>query len=390
MNKSGMSMPRWGRMRALALLTGLALALAARAEPGVSATEIVIGQSISLNDGKNGYGVAAHEAMRMVLDKVNANGGVHGRRIVLRTLDDHDKGSEAEVNARQLTAAGIFALFGTIEGGPSTAVAQVATETGTPFIGPMAGSPVLWRPHSPMVFPVRAEHRAEFQALLSWAAQIGLKTVGLIHADTPVGQQHLSNVRAIAKALNLQVTHALPFKSGMSDADIDAAVRSIAQASPDVMLNHGGANVYARIIQRAKAAGLKTTFMGVNSGSSQIARQLGEDAKGLVFSQVVPSPWERKHLVSREYQDDMRAAHPGMEPRKDLSYGGLEGYLTAKVLVHALKAAGPMPTRASMVAALESRPQEVSGLTLRYLPGSHEGVGFVDLSMVARDGRFIH
>ena len=377
-------------MRALALVTGLALAPAARAEPGVSPSEIVIGQSISLNDGKNDYGVAAHEAMRMVLDKVNANGGVHGRRIVLRTLDDHDKSQDAEANARQLTEAGVFALFGSIEGGPSTAVAKVATEAGVPFIGPMAGSPVLWRPHSPMVFPVRAEHRTEFQALLTWAAQIGLKTVGLLHADTPVGQQHLANVRAIAKTLNLQVVHALPFKGSMSDAEVEAAVQSIAQAKPDLMLNHGAASLYARIIKRAKATGLKTTFMGVNSGSSQIAKLLGEDAKGLVFSQVVPSPWERKHQVSRDYQEDVRAAQPGMNPLKDLSYGGLEGYLTAKVLVHALRAAGPAPTRTSLLSALESRPAEVSGLTLRYQPGSHEGVGFVDLSMVARDGRFIH
>ena len=44
--------------------------------------------------------------------------------------------------------------------------------------------------------------------------------------------------------------------------------------------------------------------MGVNSGSSQmVPRTLGPLAQGMVFAQVVPSPWERKREIAREYQD---------------------------------------------------------------------------------------
>ena len=57
-------------------------------------------------------------------------------------------------------------------GGPSTAVAEVATELKVPFFGPMAGSPTLRRPHLAYVFPVRAEHREEFRALMAWGRRL--------------------------------------------------------------------------------------------------------------------------------------------------------------------------------------------------------------------------
>ena len=77
-------------------------------------------------------------------------------------MDDDGKNVTAAQNARQLIADGVFLLFGSIEGGLSTAVAEVATELKVPFFGPMAGFRTLRRPHLAYVFPVRAEHREEF------------------------------------------------------------------------------------------------------------------------------------------------------------------------------------------------------------------------------------
>jgi hypothetical protein len=68
----------------------------------------------------------------------------------------------------------------------------------------------------------------------------------------------------------------------------------------------------------------------------------------------------------------------------------MEGFMTAKALVLALRAAGRDLTRDNLVKALESSPFDLGGLSTRYRPGDHEGSTFVDLSMVARDGHFMH
>jgi branched-chain amino acid transport system substrate-binding protein len=356
------------------------------AEPGVSAGEIVIGQNITLQGGKNRYGVAALDGIKLHLDAVNAAGGVQGRKIVLRTADDDNKAPAAEANARKLLAEGAFILFASQEGGPSTAVAKVAEELRVPFFGPMAGSPNLRRPHSPMVFPVRAEHRDEFRALMAWGQRTGLKSVGFFHADSDVGRAHLDNVRIAAAELGMTVVLALPFKGDISDLMLDEMASQISTAQPDMMLNHGSAGVYGKLIARARKTRIKTTFMAVNSGSTQLAADLGPLAHGMVFAQVVPSPWERKHAIARDYQEAMNKSRPGVA----LSYGGLEGYLTAKALVMALQATGKDLTRTTFINALERSNFDLGGMTVRYSAKSHDGSRFVDLSMFSRDDRFIH
>ncbi len=373
---------------ALAAL-GLWVGTAAEAAPevGVTDTEIIIGQNITLQGGKNAYGVAAAQGMKLYFDAVNASGGINGRKIVQRILDDDNKAPTAEANARKLVQDGAFVLFGAIDGGPSTAVMKVATETKVPFFGPMAGPPSLRRPHQSMVFPVRAEHRDEFRALMQWGKATGLKTVGFLHADTDAGRQHLENVKIIANELGMQVLLPIPFKSDMSDAQVDEAAKKIVDEKPDMFINHGSASLYQKLVFKAKTGGSKATFMGVNSGSYQIAKGLGPLAQGMVFAQVVPSPWERKREIAREYQDVVRQS----KSEHEFSYGGLEGFMTAKALVHALRATGRDLTRANLVKTLENNAKvDLGGITMRYGPGDHEGSRFVDLSIVARDGRFLH
>jgi hypothetical protein len=97
--------------------------------------------------------------------------------------------------------------------------------------------------------------------------------------------------------------------------------------------------------------------MAVNSGSTQLAADLGPLAHGMVFAQVVPS---------------------------------LECLLTAKALVMALQASGKELTRANFVGAIERSNFDLGGLSARYTNQSHEGSRFVDLSMYSREDRFIH
>lgn len=371
-------------LTSLALLATTSLALA----QGVSTRQILIGQNITLQGGRNEYGTAVMDGIHAHLQDVNARGGVNGRQIVLKTLDDDNKSSQAEANARALIEQHkVFILFGSIEGGPSTAVMKASTELQVPFFGPMAGSPTLRRPHQPLVFPVRAEHRDEFRVLLEYIRNTGGKRVAFFRADSDVGLQHLENFRRLCQELGLELVLDLPFKSDISDAQLSAMAGRIASANLHGVINHGSAGLYEKLIRQTRALGNPTPFMGVNSGSTQLARHLGELAHGMLFAQVVPSPWERKTELTREYQEAFRRHKPGV----DFSYGSLEGYLTAKALVAALRLAGPSPTRESFVQGiLKVGALDVNGLRLLYQPGDHAGLKLVDLAIYSRDNRFRH
>jgi branched-chain amino acid transport system substrate-binding protein len=366
----------------------LALTLSwAMAADGVTKNQILIGQNITLQGGKNDYGVAVQEGIQTYLNAINGRGGVNGRQVVLKTLDDDNKSSQAEANARQLVEQDkVFILFGSIEGGPSTAVMKAAIDLKVPFFGPIAGSPTLRRPHQPLVFPVRAEHREEFRALLAYSKSIGATRVGFMRSDSETGQQHLANVKLLCQELGMELAADLPFKSDIADAQIDQMVGQLEKARVQVVFNHGSPGVYEKLIRKSRSQGLPTTFYAVNSGSAQMAKHLGPLAHGMVFTQVVPSPWERKTAITREYQEEFAKQKPGRE----FSYGSLEGYVTAKALVAALRLAGPEPTRESFLAGLANASLDLNGLRAVYSRDQHTGLSFVDLAIVTREGTFRH
>ncbi len=353
---------------------------------GISATQILLGQTISLENAKNDYAVAIRQGIEAAMQQINATGGVAGRRLQIKVMDDHAKPAEAAANARQLVADGVFALFGPIEGGPSTAVMAVANELGVPLFGPMAGSPGLRRPLQPLVFPVRAEHREEFRALLNHGASLGMRRVGFLQADSDTGRQHLDNVRRIAGPLGMEVRLPMPFKGDITDAGLQAFVQQLAEKQVELVFNHGSAGVYERLIRLSRQAGLNTSFWGINSGSAQLAKHLGPLANGMVFAQVMPSPWERKTALTRAYQDAFRALFRD----QDYSYGSLEGYVTTRALAEALRRCGRDLSRPRWLAAMKDAQLDIDGFKISWPAAEHAGATLVDTAIVTRDGRFRH
>lgn len=356
--------------------------------PGVTDSSVVLGQSIALKGGKNPFAVEAQAGIMACLEEANSRGGVNGRRVLLKTLDDEGDAGKAEAHARTLAADNVFAFFGSQEGGPSMAVLKVAVERSIPFIGPMAGSPGLRRPHQRLVFPVRAEHREEFRALLQQGLRIGLKRAALMHSDTDTGREHLVNFQKLCVEIGIDSGGGLPFRSDIDEGGLRQLVAKVAEGSVDLVINHGSSGVYEKLIRTARAVGSRTQYWGVNSGSTPLARSLGPLAEGMVFAQIVPNPLSGKSSLAREYQKRMGEASKVGTPHI-LGYGGLEGFMTAKALLLALRAAGPGLTRERFLSTSENLSADLGGVRLQWRTGDHAGCTFVDLALVGRDGRFL-
>ena len=183
----------------------------------------------------------------------------------------------------------------------------------------------------------------------------------------------------------MEVVLALPAKSDSTDAQIDDVAKQIVQKQPAMLISNGPAAVYPKLVTQSKADSVSTTFMGVNSGSSQIAKNLGPIARGMVFAQVMPNPMTRTHETTREYQDSALKA----DPKAEFSYGALEGYVTAKAIVTLFEETGKQLARSSLLKNLEDARYDMGGVKLLYGSGNHEGSRFVGLSIVAQDGKFI-
>ncbi|MDH5286088.1 MAG: ABC transporter substrate-binding protein [Betaproteobacteria bacterium] len=344
--------------------------------------EVLVGQSVSLTGPVAEHGQGVAQGAKLYIDAVNAAGGVGGRRIVLSVLDDAGDARRSGENAKQLIERdGVVALFAGVEGGPCVAQLKEAVAHSVPLVACVAGSPEMREPFTRMSFPVRSPHFGEFAKLLDIAKSYGMKRVAFFHADSDTGRRHLANVRKLAEARGLDV---VPLVAA-SGAKPDDLARALAEARVDTAFNHGSYAAYAALIKAARARGSTVQFMAVNSGAAQMARLLGADAKGLIFTQVVPFPWAVAVPVVKEYHQALARSAPGAQP----SFSGLEGYVSAKVLVAGLRAAGKDASRAGIAKGLESLGTlDVGGMTVAFAPNSRTGSTFVDTVIVAADGRF--
>ncbi|MBK6393870.1 MAG: ABC transporter substrate-binding protein [Betaproteobacteria bacterium] len=322
---------------------------------------IVIGQSIALSGGVGEHGQGAAAGAKLYLDGINAAGGVAGRRVAVLTRDDGGDAKRAAENTRELIERdNVVAMLGGVEGGPCVATLKEASDRGVPLVACMAGSPEMREPFNRWSFPVR---------------------VAFVHADSDTGRRHLANVRRLAGDRGIDVAP-IAMTAGLTPA---ALADAIARARVDAVFNHGSYSVYVGIIKSLRAKGLTPMFMAVNSGAAQMARELGPEGRGLVFTQVVPFPWGVAVPVVKEYQQALAKYAPGTPP----SFSGLEGYIGAKVLVAGLRAAGRDLTRVGIQRAMEGLGTvDVGGMLVRYRPGAHAGSTFVDTVIVASDGRF--
>ncbi|MDH4095742.1 MAG: ABC transporter substrate-binding protein [Betaproteobacteria bacterium] len=369
------------------LLSGLvaALALPAFAETGVSGDKVLLGQAAVFSGPAAQLGIQMRNGIRAYLDHVNAQGGVHGRRIELVTEDDRYEASVAPGATKKLIEEHkVFALIGYV-GTPTGVVhVPVLTQAKVPLVGMFTGAEALRVPFNRYVFHVRASYYDETEKIVEQIVSIGGRNVAVFYQDDAYGKAGLTGTEIAMKKRNLKISALGTVER--NTVKVEEAVKKIHAVKPDAVVMISAYTSIAEFVRQMKKAGSGATFYNVSFvGSKALADALGKDGVGVAISQVVPFPWGRAVPVVKEYQE--LSAKAGF---KDYNFSAMEGFLSAKVAVEGLRRAGRGLTREGYIAALE-RMQDVDlgGFFVSYSPTNHAGSKFVDLTIIGRGGRFL-
>ena len=348
------------------------------------ANEFIVGQSIDLSGRTAEHGKAVQSGIELF---ISSHKNAFGKnRVVLKTLDDGGDAKRAGANAQRLIEKDkANVLFGGIEGGPCVAQLKVATELKVPLIGCMGGAPELRAPFNRYSFPVRAGHFTEFEQLLTYAKSNGLDKVAFVHADNDNGRSHLANVGKLTKKLGIADVISVPATAGADGKpDLRVMADRIVKAQAKGVFNHGSYVLYAELIRILRGTGKPIQIMAVNSGAQQMIEALGNEGKGIIFTQVVPFPFSDSKPLVGEYRKALSVRNPKAQP----SFSELEGYMTAKALAEGLKRA-TRPTTESIISAFESLTNaDIGGVVIRYGATAHDGADFVETVIASSDGKF--
>lgn len=345
------------------------------------AADIVLAQSAALSGPAQALGREMQAGAMLYFDSVNAAGGVRGKRIVLKTLDDGYEPKRAEQNtAKFVEDSEVLALFGYVGTPTSAAALPLATKAKVPFFGAFTGAELLRSPPNRYVFNVRASYFDETEAIVRLVTQNGQSKIAVFYQNDSYGQAGLAGVeRALAKR-NLKV-HAKATVE-RNTVDVAAAVATMAATKPEVIVMISAYTSCAAFIKQAKANSIVASFVNVSFvGTQALAQALGADADGVMISQVMPPPTAKKYPLIGEYLTAIKAKN--LEP----SYTSLEGFVAAKLMTEALRRGGDA-SREALIRTLEGmRGVDLGGYIASFTPESHNASKFVELTVLGRDGK---
>jgi ABC-type branched-subunit amino acid transport system substrate-binding protein len=342
---------------------------------------IVLGQSAAFSGPAAELGLQMNQGARLVFDQVNASGGIGGRQIELRTLDDGYEPDRCKANTEKFINDGVFALFGYVGTPTCVAALPVINESRTPFLGPFTGAEVLREPFSRYVFHVRASYYDETALIVKNLTSLGLNRIAVFYQDDSYGMAGLTGVQRALAAISLK-----PVSLGTvqrNTVDVAGAVKSILPAQPQAIVQISAYKSCAAFIREARKAGFGGTFFNVSFvGTQALADELGKDGQGVMISQVVPYPYSTATPIAREYNEAIKQAGGKAQP----NYSSMEGYIAAKVMVEGLRRAARL-TQDGLISGLESINQPFGGFNVSFGARKHTASTFVDLSMLTGDGR---
>ena len=363
-----------------------ALALPARAQAQAQANRIVLGQSAAFSGPAAQLGIQMNAGARIFFNALNAQGGVHGHSVELRTLDDGYEPDRCKANTEQFIKDDVFGLFGYVGTPTCLAALPLVVDSYIPFFGPFTGAQALREPFYKSVFHVRASYFDETALIVRQLTSLGLKKIAVFYQNDAYGKAGLEGVTRALKAQDLA-----PIALGTVErntVDVAQAVKAITPTQPDAVVQISAYKSCAAFIRASRKGGYGGTFFNVSFvGTQALADELGREARGIMISQVMPFPFSTTTGIAREYLDAVRKAGVNAQP----NYSSMEGYLAAKVFAEGLRRAGRKLSRDGLISGLESiQNASFGGFSIDFGPRDHVASHFVDLSMLTEDGRVRH
>lgn len=350
------------------------------------AQDIVIGQSVPLSGSNADIGRDMRDGALAIFNKINASNQLGGRKIQLVTLDNANNRQRAAENSQQLISQGALALFGYNSATNSVDALPLVAQNSMLFLAPFSGSLSL-RSH-PNVYTIRASYKDETLEILESKRAVGSNKAVVVYYDDEVGRSNYEAVASTFAEQGLERPRGVAVKRG--GAAVNAAVvDAIAKDNPHYVLATTQFNVVGEFLKIANDKGVPIPVAALSFvNPDELVASVGNLARGTVVAQVMPSP-RSSNQISVPLMKECAEALSTLNGAK-LNYTSLESCIGAKVLVEAIKKAGPQVTRSSLLQAMGNLGRvDLKGFSLNFSNGQRHGSNWVELTILSRGNRFV-
>ncbi len=359
------------------------------AEEGITDTEIHIAQFGPLSGPAKLWANPLY-GTELVINMVNEEGGIHGRKIVYHPLDDSFNPAKTKSAVKKMQEKEhIFAWVGGIGTSTGRAVRKYLTKRNIPWIGPFSGSETWVTPPSRNIFALYPHYTLEANLLCRHAVnKMKKERVAIVYLNDDFGKSGLKGAIEGLAEYNQKLVKAIPIDRNTSD--MKSIALQLRQAKADTVLLWIIPFHSMRIIMVSKKMKFSPQWMAGSMLSDfdnmyMLSKGLLEDMITANYARLDNQPLIEKY----------KKAHARLG-KKDLKWGTFyhSGIFFGEVLVEGLRRCGPNLTRENLIKAIEGiRGFEGMGSKVNFKPfnpkdpSSRQGLNTVYLQQCMKGGK---
>ncbi|WP_170338655.1 ABC transporter substrate-binding protein [Ruegeria arenilitoris] len=371
-------------IRRLAAATALsALASVGWAETqGVTDDEIVIGSVNDLSGIFAAVGVPATKGANVVFDRVNANGGVHGRKIRYVVEDNGYQMPRAMQGYNKLLNRDkVFAMLQSLGTPMNLAGFKLLDPKGIPNVAPLSAARQMLQEPMKNKFTSFSSYYDQARVGVKYLAQeFGGDKVCTMYLPTDFGKEILEGSQEGARESG--TTFAAETTHKPDETDFVGSLSKLKEEGCDIVTIALGVRQAITVVGTAKKMGLTDMkFLGTSASFLTVVAQVpGGVTDGFYAAASWQDLWARAdEPAPKAFIEEYKAA-TGEDP---VGFSML-GYAAAEMMVKALEAAGPDLTQESFIAAMETLDyqDELVGNHMTFGPDDHQGADTVYVNVV--------
>lgn len=372
---------------ALGLLGAIAMTPVCGKEIGVSDEYILFGQSAAFTGPAQELGKNMRLGIESAFHEINQQGGVHGRKLKLLSLDDAYEPKVAIANTRRLIKEDqVFALIGAVGTPTSRSVIPIVMDANVPYIAPFTGAAFLRQTSLHNVINLRASYDQEIEKIIShFVHNLGLDRIAVIYQNDSFGRSGYNSIQRSLerRAIELVGVGVYPRNTRI----VKTALLDARNGNPDAVIIIGAYDPVATLISWARRIRFEPIFTTISFvGSNALVKKLGIDGVGTIVTQVVPFPEGDKPAAVRNYRRALAALATDATP----GFASLEGYLAGRLAITVLERCGKAVKRTCFLDTLRQTDSiiDLDGLVLHYGDDDNQGSDAVFLTVIGKDGRY--
>ncbi|MBL6426082.1 MULTISPECIES: ABC transporter substrate-binding protein [Maritimibacter] len=373
------------KVKALAAVAAMTVPGAAFAQTaGVTDDEIKIGGAHDLSGIFAPFSVPAVTAANLVFEEVNANGGIHGRKITY-IVEDHgyQVPKAAQAANKLINRDEVFAMLLNLGTPHNLAMFQLMEPKGIPNVSPITAARQMIEPPAPWKFAGTSSYYDAIKATAEYmVAEEGAAKFCLMILPTDFGKEIEAAVHEMAEAGTIEMGAEIAHKP--DESDFTGALGKVKESGCDTVGMALGVSQQINAITTANKLGMDVRFMLSGAGFHTVVAK-GLAAQGVMGGVYAGAGWQ--DLEARAGQPEVQewiASYKEATGEDFPSTGALLGYGGATTMVKALEAAGPDLTHESFIAAMESLDYEdpIGGNRVDYSADDHVGADEVFVSRI--------